>query len=338
LRLKLWAMLAILTLLGTTPAISDSALDTYLALRRANQTDKLQVSQVRSSPGSYIGKVFELRGTLTGSATNSTAVTMIIEASDGSYVVASPEDHHIHTGSRICALVQVGEKCTLSLSDLRLLSVAYEPEVAERERRFADAEAARTAAATAAAQRKVAVRERTRRIQNPVSRSTDYTPEAYVTAYKRAIKSYNSRLSDAEAETIARSILGFGTKYRVDPRLVVAVILTESHFRLEATSRKGAMGLGQLMPGTAAGLGVSNAYNPVENIAASVRLIRGHLDRMSGRADWNDLTWRDLSLALASYNAGPGAVRKYGGVPPYRETRNYVNRICTIYKQLCGQQ
>jgi soluble lytic murein transglycosylase-like protein len=96
------------------------------------------------------------------------------------------------------------------------------------------------------------------------------------------------------------------------------------------------MGLGQLMPGTASGLGVSNAYDPVQNIAGSVKLIRGHLNKITDNAAWTDTTWHDLSLALASYNAGPGAVRKYGGVPPYRETQNYIKKVISIYKELCG--
>jgi soluble lytic murein transglycosylase-like protein len=90
------------------------------------------------------------------------------------------------------------------------------------------------------------------------------------------------------------------------------------------------------MPGTAAGLGVGNAYDPVANIQGSVRLIKGHLDRLSGGAAWTELTWRDLSLALASYNAGPGAVKKYGGIPPYRETQGYIKRVLSYYRRLCG--
>ena len=114
------------------------------------------------------------------------------------------------------------------------------------------------------------------------------------------------------------------------------MILAESHFRIGATSRCGAQGLGQLMPSTAAGLGVDDAYDPVQNVYGSVRYVKGMLDRMSGNKAWNDLTWYDLALALAAYNAGPNAVKKHGGVPPYRETQNYVRKVTSIYKQLCG--
>ena len=104
----------------------------------------------------------------------------------------------------------------------------------------------------------------------------------------------------------------------VNPDLVRALIQAESAFNAQAVSPKGAMGLMQLMPGTAAEHGVFDAFNPAENIRAGVKYLKTLLDRYQGRVE----------LALAAYNAGPGAVKKYGGkVPPYRETQNYVARI-----------
>jgi len=106
----------------------------------------------------------------------------------------------------------------------------------------------------------------------------------------------------------------------VDPRLVRAVIQVESAFRAEAQSRKGAMGLMQLMPDTARRYAVDNPYDPGANIEAGVKHLKSLLDRF------------ELSLALAAYNAGEAAVDRFGGIPPYPETRNYVTQILRLLR------
>jgi soluble lytic murein transglycosylase-like protein len=108
------------------------------------------------------------------------------------------------------------------------------------------------------------------------------------------------------------------THHSLHPDFVRAVIQAESAFNPRARSVKGAMGLMQLMPGTAAEYRVTNAYDPAQNIRAGVAYLKSLLTRFGN----------DVSLALAAYNAGPGAVEKYGrAVPPYKETRNYVSKI-----------
>ena len=111
-------------------------------------------------------------------------------------------------------------------------------------------------------------------------------------------------------------------RYDVDPYLVLGMIRVESNFNAYAVSHKGAKGLMQLMPGTAQFHKVHNAYDPVQNIYGGVRHFRLLLDRFDG----------DVQLALAAYNAGPGAVAKYNRIPPYRETRNYVRQVMGYYQ------
>ncbi len=114
------------------------------------------------------------------------------------------------------------------------------------------------------------------------------------------------------------------SEHGVDVRLAHAVIKVESNYRVDAVSPKGAMGLMQLMPATARQYGLENPFDPAQNLNAGLRHLRSLLDRYGRGRE---------SLALAAYNAGEGAVSRYQGIPPYKETQNYVQRILSLTRK-----
>jgi soluble lytic murein transglycosylase-like protein len=122
-------------------------------------------------------------------------------------------------------------------------------------------------------------------------------------------------------QEIDAAIMQAAARHNVDPNLVRSVVKVESNFNPNAVSRKGAMGLMQLMPGTARSLNVTNPFDPEQNVDAGVRHLKRLLESYGG----------NVPLSLAAYNAGTGAVARSAGVPRYRETRNYVRRITNLY-------
>lgn len=147
------------------------------------------------------------------------------------------------------------------------------------------------------------------------------TPQTSLNTALQEVMSAQANTTTASKSQILNVVNQVAEKHEVDEKLVQALIKQESGFNPNAKSKAGAMGLMQLMPSTAKNLGVQDPYNIVQNVEGGVKYLKSMLNKYNG----------NVILALAAYNAGPGAVDKYDGVPPYKETQNYVRNILANY-------
>ena len=308
---------------------SAQTFDEYLKLRR--QLGIQEAAGVEALE-TFVGtRTVEVAARVCGFSRVGDKAVLLVELPEGGYLdVRTSKVPEWMSGGDVRArlIVKASRADELGPIDAYLVSAAAEHQMsAWEERERSRRKAAEEAAARRAARLASAKKPPARLADLPASEATPY--------YAAFIRKRNPRLSEAEAWRIAQGVIGFSLRYGVDARLVMAMVLVESGFNPNATSRAGAMGLGQLMPGTARGMGVSNAYDSIDNLYGTVRLIRGHLEKFAGKTGDQ---YQALVLALAAYNAGGGAVRRYGGVPPYRETQNYVRKVVAVYDALCGRR
>lgn len=144
--------------------------------------------------------------------------------------------------------------------------------------------------------------------------------------YAAVLRTINPKLPLYKARLYARSVMADAWRTHLDPRFIMSIVTVESAWRANAISRVGARGLGQLMPGTAHNLGV-NAWSPYDNLRGTSNYLKALLNHFAGRPN-------AVTLAIAGYNAGPKAVERYHGVPPYAETQNYVVRVLHVWNEL----
>lgn len=319
--------------------------DEYFGVRdRALLAETIKAEEIQTQPDKFTGRLVEVRGIIKAMAGSSAQTTLLVEAAEGTEPVAVvlPADRKpaawtfIDVGAGVRLLCRVVTVAGSSTGSLEAVIAVKEHEAASIDKQRADEEAIRKAAEA----RKKATPTpplASRGIGGGTIRAAVQQQVAgrgeVLQKYADAVRYFNRRLSPGEARRIASTIIEYSVRYGLDARLVMAVIACESNFNQSAVSPVGAMGLGQLMPGTANDLGVGNAWDIRQNLEGSTRLLSSHIRNMSsdGRP-----TEEAVKLALACYNAGAGAVKKYRGIPPYRETRNYVAKITRLYRQMCG--
>lgn len=312
---------ALLTICALLAAVAPAqSFDEYLKLRKASKiTQAVGVAALETLIGA---RTVEVKGLVKGSMSSGQGHLILLEKTDGDHLMVKARNMPTWlSGNEVSVrlIVRASRESETDELAATLIGAATESQVADFERRQIKPQA-----------RPVKLNP----VRNPRQDTPwNVAPNAAVPIYAAFIKQRNKRLNDATAWRIAEGVIAFSQKYGVDARLIMAMVMTESNFNPTAVSRAGAMGLGQLMPGTAQGMGVRDPFDMNQNLSATVRLIRGHMEKYQKKTGDS---FEGLVLALAAYNAGSGAVRKHGGVPPYRETQNYIRKVTALYQQLCG--
>ncbi len=353
-------------------SVSVSPTTQYLALRRASPIVwGLTLEKIREAPSTFKGKAFELEGTIAGlSPSNDGSGLMIFKtvASGTLTLRMSQLPVWLQPGAIVrvlCIVTEGGDNSGLvvGLPELEVIAVASALDINSLEARWKAEQEYKIALRKQQEQERLKEQERLRVtaaaprgnlssralpvkslagkkqivLGPPRFEDLSASARAVFPAYRGYIKNHNKRLSETQADQITYAILRYSEEMDMDPRLIVATVIAESDFKVQDRSHAGAMGLIQLMPDEVERLRLTNPYDPIQNLAGGIFLLKERLNKYSKSSTYTDATLEQLILTLASYNAGEGAVKKYGGVPPYRETQGYVKKIMRIYKELIGQ-
>ena len=338
---------------GAVAAKADDAVATsYLHLRNSLGVVPGSITDLTNDQNSQVqtAKYYEFSGRIVGQVSSDDQPVVLLQSGSVSTEVEASETFlsstdWMNTGNVVRVLVKSAPNPNGdgNLPALVLISAGPEDNISALEKTLA-ADDAKAALAAKARMQSRSVLETSRSgsfpsryVQSsvPVTGLSDRAA-AIFPAYYNMICRLNPKLSDSDATSITKSILYYADVYQLDPRLIVAMVTAESGFDPYSVSRTGAMGLGQLMPETANEHGVTNAFDPQQNIMAAVQILSSHVQQYGGAEPCGVVPINTLLLTMAAYNAGEGAVKKYGGVPPYKETQNYVRKVNEIYRQLCG--
>jgi soluble lytic murein transglycosylase-like protein len=347
-----WA-LAVTAGVADTARVKDNARD-YLALRGKAQAPTLTAAEVDGPRSPWRGKTVELYGRvvgLTNACTTAGAVTTLLlqfpGARDLSYLDFTTAQPLAAIDNIVHALADLPADAKPT-DHFRLAAIILESDLPAAEQRYA-ADVARNPVAGAIARQVGATAPDKQGLartgdatapappqqdQRPVSRPGTQLPQLQGVAvntigtWKQWIGRINSKLTGDQLELIVRSVLYYSALYGVDHRLAFAMIKCESDFDPRCVSHSGATGLCQLMPGTARGLGV-DPWDIEQNISGGIRYLAEQLKAYAGRSNYEQ-----FALALASYNAGPNAVKRAGGIPNIPETIRYVKKVGDLFVQL----
>ncbi|MEQ1821013.1 MAG: transglycosylase SLT domain-containing protein [Fimbriimonadaceae bacterium] len=339
--MKLITILAVVC--ATTLALADSVTD-YIGIRKANKISG--VSGVQALDSLVGTKIFEIKARLKGIVKVGDDAALVLENPDQTSLsirTGTLPDWLDGTDVDIRLIVKASREGELAPLETTLLAVIPEAMIKKYDPVPVTPKAKTTKSTTTST---TSSRDPRNPLSGPIGRRgnsasrSSSTPRSSsgsksaseaIPIYADYIKKRNRRLSDDQCYAIADSVIRYSLQYGVDPRLVMAMAIQESNFNPNATSHAGAQGVLQLMPGTAAGLGVGDSYDITQNIRGAVKLIASHYASYLKKTGSHDDA---RVLMLAAYNAGPSAVKRFGGVPPYNETQNYVKRILAIYYEL----
>ena len=303
----------------------------YLKIRAANAPVALDAAAALTVqfPG-HAGKIVEVQGTVTGLFASEKTSAFLLRTKQETVLVSFTQpdgDIAVDTTLRVLAMVPASGVILHSVAATPVTESAARA-VATNYYRVPDADTTNTSADgyTYAQAPPLTPQTRPATPTTVVANDSLANQPAIVAVYAARMQQLNKNLNADTARTIAYHLLTDSAANGVDPRLVFALVTAESRFNPRAVSRCGAMGLGQLMPGTAAALGVAHPFDIAENLDGSVRYLAGQLQRFG-----------HITLALAAYNAGPNRVANCGyQVPPISETKNYVAYIWRNYARLAG--